>query len=140
VATGCLGCLGVVVLIAALVAGGFYALTRGPVEAVRGQLAEIKRGDMETAYARLSEGTRARISREGFERALAEHPTLQQHTDALFGFPSGSVQVVDARAEVNGVLVAPGGAREEAAFVLVREGGEWKIQSIRIGGQAAVDG
>jgi hypothetical protein len=140
IATGCLGCLGIVVLIAAVVAGGFYAMTRGPVDAVRGQLAEIKRGDLEQAYSRLSEAARARTSPEDFQRALVEHPALQQHGDALFGFPSGSVNVSNARAQVSGYLVAAGGAREEAAFELVREAGAWKIETIRVGGQTAVGG
>lgn len=127
-------------LIAAVVAGGFYALTRGPVEAVRDQLAEIRRGELEQAYARLSQAARARITREDFERALARHPTLRQHTDAQFWFPNGSVHVVNARAEVKGFLVSPDGAREEAGFELVREGGAWKISSISIAGRAALDG
>jgi predicted component of type VI protein secretion system len=139
VASGCLGCLGIVVLIAALVAGGFYALTRGPVDAVRGQLAEIKRRDMDEAYARLSEAVSARTSRDAFARAVAEHPALQQHTDARFSFPDGSVHVANARAEVKGFLVTPGGAREPAAFELVHEGGAWRIEAIRIDGQAVLD-
>jgi hypothetical protein len=138
VATGCVGCLGLVVLVGAVVVGGFYMMTRGPVEAVRVQLDEIKRGDLEDAYRRLSQATQARLSREDFERLVAAHPALGQHTGAQLGFPHG-VEIVNARAEVKGVLVAPGGAREEAVFTLVREGGEWKTDSILIGGQPALD-
>jgi hypothetical protein len=139
VATGCVGCLGLVVLLGVIVACGFYMMTRGPVDAVRVQLDEIKRGDLEGAYGRLSEATRTRLSREDFERLVAAHPALGQHTGAQLGFPHG-VEIVNARAEVKGVLVAPGGAREEAVFELVRESGEWRIESIAIGGQPALDG
>jgi hypothetical protein len=139
VATGCVGCLGLVVLLGVIAAGGFYMMTRGPVEAVRIQLEEIKRGDLEGAYGRLSQATRTRLSREDFERLVAAQPALGQHTGQQLGFPHG-VEIVNARAEVKGVLIAPGGAREEAVFTLVHEGGEWKIESIVIGGQPALDG
>jgi hypothetical protein len=58
---------------------------------------------------------------------------LREHTDGLFWFPEGSVHVVNDRAEVKGVLVSQGGAREEAMFDLVKEAGEWKISRIRLG-------
>jgi hypothetical protein len=140
VATGCLGCLGIVVLLGVLAAGGFYMMTRGPVDAVMRQVDEIRRGDLDRAYARLSESARARVTREDFAALVAGEPALGQHKGAQFGFPRGSVQVVNARAEVSGSIVGPDGAREDAVFTLVREGGEWKIDAILIGGRPALEG
>jgi hypothetical protein len=140
VATGCVGCLGIVVLLGVLAAGGFYMMTRGPVDAVIRHVDEMKQGDLDGAYARLSQSARARLTREDFARLVAEQPALGQNAGAQFGFPHGSVEVVNARAEVKGSLVGPGGAREEAAFTLVREGGEWKVDAILIGDRPALDG
>jgi len=136
-ATGCCGCLGLVVLLAVLGGGAFYVMFRGPVEAVREQLAEIKQGELEQAYSRLSDEARARWSRDDFERLVSQHPVLREHTDAMLWPPQASVNVVNDRAEVKGVLVAPGGMRQEAAFDLVKEHGAWKVLSIRVGGGGA---
>lgn len=133
-ATGCCGCLGLVAVLAAVIGGSLYFMTRGPVDAVRSQLAEIKQGQLDRAYARLSSEARTNMSGEDFARLVSEHPALREHTDALFWFPEGSVHVANDRAEVTGVLVSPGGAREEAAFELVKEAGEWRILRIRVGG------
>jgi hypothetical protein len=137
VATGCCGCLGLVILLAAVIGGGIYMMTRGPVDAVRSQLADIKQGRLDEAYARLSSEARTNLSREDFDRLVVEHPALREHTDALFWFPEGSVHVVNERAEVKGVLVAPEGAREDAVFELVKEAGEWRILSIQVGSSAS---
>jgi hypothetical protein len=110
-----------------------YFMTRGPVDAVQAQLAEIKRGRLDEAYARLSSEARGEMSPEAFEQLVAEHPALREHTDARFGFPEGSVNVTNDRAEVKGALVSPGGAREPAVFELVKEAGAWRIVRIRVG-------
>lgn len=133
IATGCVGCLGIVVLIATLIGGGFYVMTRGPVDAVRGQLAEIRQGQLDQAYARLSTQARSEMSREDFAQLVDEHPALRAHSDALFWFPEGSVNVVNDRATVKGSLVSPDGTRVKAEFELVREAGAWKISGIRLG-------
>jgi predicted component of type VI protein secretion system len=133
VATGCLGCLGLVVLLAAVIGGGFFYMTRGPVDAVQAHLAEIRQGQLDEAYARLSSEARVEMSPESFARLVGEQPALRDHTEARFGFPEGGVSVTNDRAEVKGSLVTPGGDRQAAVFELVKEAGEWKIVRFHIG-------
>ena len=88
---------------------------------------------------RLSESARTRLTLEDFRQRLEAQPALGQPASVQIGFPHGSVQVVNARAEVAGVLVGPGGASEKAVFTLVHEGGEWKTDAIVIGGLPALE-
>jgi hypothetical protein len=131
IATGCFGCLTLVVLFVALIAGGIYFSARGPSDAVKGELADIRQGKIDEAYARLSEGYRARLTREDFERGIAAHPVLRDSSEGHFW--SWSVHVVNNRGRVTGKL-GSGPAQEDAAFGLTKEGGAWKISSIAVGG------
>lgn len=132
IATGCFGCLTLVVLFVALIGGGLYLSTRGPSDAVKSELADIRTGKIDDAYARLSEGYKARLTREDFERALAAHPVLRDSSEGHFW--SWSVHVVNDRGRVTGKLGSSGASQEDAAFGLAKESGVWKISSIAIGG------
>jgi hypothetical protein len=131
-ATGCFGCLTMVVLAIALIGGGIYFSTRGPVDAVKAELADIRQGKLDEAYARLGEDYRARLSRQDFERAVMVRPGLKDSPDAKFW--SWSVKVVNDRGRVTGKVGGTSGPREDAAFGLVKESGQWKISSFDVGG------
>jgi hypothetical protein len=129
---GCGGCLTVIVLAVVVIAGGFFVFFKGPVDAVQAQIGEMRAGEIDKAYARLSEDYRARLSRDAFARLVAEHPGLKENAEAGFWPPSGSVHVVNAEASVSGTLVSTGGAREQISCELVKEHGEWKISALRV--------
>jgi hypothetical protein len=131
-ATGCFGCLTMVVLAIALIGGGVYFSTRGPVDAVKAELGDIRQGKLDDAYARLSEDYKARLAREDFERAVAAHPGLKDSPDAKFW--SWSVHVVNDRGRVSGKVGGASGPREDAGFGLKKESGQWKISSFDVGG------
>lgn len=129
---GCGGCLTVSVLFVALLLAGFYYFMRGPVDTVEAQIGEIRAGDLDKAYARLSESYRARVSRDAFARLVAEHPGLKENAETSFWPPSGSVSVVNDTARISGSLVSASGSREQIRYELVREGGAWKISALRV--------
>ena len=132
IVTGCFGCLTMVVLFVALIAGGFYVWTRGPVDVVNAELSDLRQGKSDDAYARLTSQYQARLSRADFERALAAHPALADSREPRF--LSWSVHVVNDRGRVNGTLTSASGPQESAVFLLLKESGGWKIASIQIGG------
>lgn len=131
-ALGCGGCLTMVILFVAVLAGGAFYFMKGPVDAVQAQLAEIRSGDLGKAYARFSEGYRARSSPEEFALFVVEHPALKDYAEARFWPPSGTVRILNDRASLKGTIVSTSGAREEALYELAREGGEWKISALRL--------
>jgi hypothetical protein len=125
---GCGGCLLLVVLLFAAIGGGVFYATRGPVEAVRAQLAEIRGGRLDAAYDHyLSASYRARVSREQFAELIARHPALKSNADSTFT----SRHIENDTARVSGSLTGSGGEKEPVAYGLVKEGGGWKIASIR---------
>jgi hypothetical protein len=130
IAVGCCGCLVLVALIAAGAVSFAFFATQEPVAAVRAQLAELRSGQTEAAYARLSEEFRSRLSPEEFESFVEHTPALRQATDSTF--PSRSVDT--SRAKISGVLTTPRGM-VEASYELVKEGGAWRIASLTVGGQ-----
>jgi hypothetical protein len=132
IATGCFGCLTMVLLLVALIGGGIYFSTRGPADAVKSELGDIRLGKLDDAYARLSEDYKARLSRGDFERAVALHPGLKDAPDVRFW--SWSVHVVNDRGRVTGKVGAVSGPPEDAVFGLAKESGTWKISSIALGG------
>jgi hypothetical protein len=135
--TGCFGCLTMVVLSVALVAGGCYVWTRAPVDAVNAELRDLRQAKVDDAYARLASQYKARLSRPDFERAIAGHPALAGSSEP--GFWSWSVHIVNDRGRVSGKLTSASGQQETAVFALVKESGEWKIASIQLG-DSDIDG
>ena len=131
-ATGCFGCLTIVVLFVALIGGGLYFSTRGPADAVKNELGDIHQGKLDDAYARLSEDYKARLSRQDFERGVAAHPSLKDSPEGRFW--SWSVHVANDKGRVTGRVGAASGQAEAAVFGLAKESGVWKISSIALGG------
>jgi hypothetical protein len=124
---GCTGCLTMIVLFLGLIGGGVYFLSQGPANAVRAQLGEIRNGNLDAAYARLSQAAREQVSREQFELLVESHPGLRDNTDSTF--LNRSVQNDTAR--LTGTLTALGGGKEAVTFELIHENGEWKVSTIR---------
>jgi hypothetical protein len=132
IATGCGGCLVLLVGFVLFLVGLPLLLSRGPVEAVRAQLAELKSGQTDAAYARLTSSYREVVSREAFAGFVLRHPSLKDNADSTF--LSRSIQ--NDRAELGGYLVAAGGQREDARYRLEKEGGDWKVASIEVASEA----
>lgn len=114
-------------LFAGVIGGGVFYMTREPVAAIKTQLAEIRDGRLDDAYARLSIAYRARLSREGFAELLEKHPALSDNADASFW--NRSLENDEMR--LSGTLTARSGAKEKVVLELVREQGEWRISAIR---------
>jgi pSer/pThr/pTyr-binding forkhead associated (FHA) protein len=129
VATGCCGCMVLVIALVALIGGAAFHLTADAVAAVRGQLAELKAGDIDAAYARFSDEYKSRVSREEFEVLVSRHAALRDNADSTFWKRS----IENDKGAISGVLTSTSGARETVSYRLVREGGTWKIADIELG-------
>jgi FHA domain-containing protein len=129
---GCCGCLGVVVAVIALIGGAAMFATRGAVEAARAQLAEIKAGNMDAAYGRMSDSYRQSHTAADFTAFVARHPGLKENSDSTFT----TRNVQNDQAHLEGYLMAASGAKETVAYELVKAG-EWKIDDIKFEGESA---
>lgn len=126
---GCCGCLVLVLIFLGIVGGGAFYMTSGAVEAVRAQIADIKKGDLAAAYGRMSEDYRAQHSMDEFVSFVDRHPSLKENTDSTF--MSRNVQNNTAR--IAGTLTGAAGAKEEVTYTLIKEGGGWRITDIEFG-------
>jgi hypothetical protein len=119
--------LALIALFAGVVGGGVFYMTREPVKVIETQLAEIRSGRLDAAYARLSGAYQASLTREAFAQMIEKHPALKDNADASFW--NRSLQNDQMR--LSGTLTARSGAKEKVAYELHRENGEWKIGAIR---------
>jgi pSer/pThr/pTyr-binding forkhead associated (FHA) protein len=125
---GCCGCLLLVLLLAGALTGGLYVFTQGAAEGARATLRQIKRGDVDGAYAGLAPSLKAEMSREEFEALIERHPALKNNADATFW----SRSVTNDRATLSGVLTPDGGGPPERVTIeLHRDGGVWKISRMK---------
>jgi hypothetical protein len=131
---GCCGCLLLGMAIAAAIFGAAWCATSAPVEAVRAQLTELKAGQVDAAYARLSQSLQAQMSKEDFAAFVASHPGLGQHADSTFM----NRKVENGVARISGYLTSTTGTREEVEYELIKEGGGWVISAIRFAGDVNV--
>jgi hypothetical protein len=118
--------LAVVIVLAVVI--GFWA-TSGLVDTIDRQLAAIKRGDMQAAYAENAIALRDRISLADFETFVKRYPALHRNADRSFNsrsFQGGS-------GEVKGTLTDDRGAVMPVQYRLVKENDVWRILSIRLG-------
>jgi hypothetical protein len=136
VAGGCCGCLLLLAILAGVIGGGVWFATSAIVDVVRAQIEDVKKGDMDAAYARMSEGYRSSNSREDFVALVEAHPSLRQNTDSTFS----SRNVSNDTGTIGGTLTG-GGTTERVTYTLVKEAGAWKISGIEFpddpGGGAA---
>jgi hypothetical protein len=126
IATGCCGCLTLLLATVALFVGGVIALSAEPVKVVRAQLEDVKAGRMDEAYAKLSASYQAQVSRGEFELFVEQHPGMKDNSDSTFLHRNVSGDT----ARIAGYLTSSTGIREPVAYGLVSEGGEWRISSI----------
>jgi len=119
-----------VVAFVALIGGAAFHMTADAVAAVRGQLAELKAGNIDAAYARFSEDYKARVSREEFEVLVSRHAALRENADSTFWKRS----IENDKGAISGVLTSTSGAHETVSYHLVKEGGAWKISDVEFGG------
>jgi len=129
---GCCGCLVLVAAFVALIGGAAMFATRGVVEAVRAQLTQIKAGDMEGAYARMSDSYRATHSSADFAAFVGRHPGLKENSDSTFT----TRNVNNDKGHLEGYLMAASGAKETVTYELVKSG-DWKIEDIKFEGESA---
>jgi len=134
--TGCCGCLLLLLIGIGLIGGAAYFMTGDAVAAARSQLHELKSGDIDAAYARLSSSAQARMSKAAFEAFVSRHPGLRENTDSTFW----SRSVKNDTATLSGLLTSASGTRERVSYELVKEGGTWKISSIDVEGDSAGGG
>lgn len=132
-----LGCGGLLLLM--LLAGGLIGLLvykaagamQAPVDEVKAQLADVKAGNLDAAYARLAPAYQAEVSKEEFQAFVGKHATFGQNKDTTFNNRSLANDV----ASISGSLEAVSGESEDASFKLQKQGGAWKVTAIEVGGE-----
>jgi hypothetical protein len=130
IATGCCGCMLLVIALVAVIGGAAFHMTADAVAAVRGQLADLKAGNTDAAYERFTEDYKARVSREEFEVLVSRHAALRDNADSTFWKRS----IENDKGTISGVLTSTSGAHETVSYRLAKEGGAWKIADIEFGG------
>jgi hypothetical protein len=124
--------LGVVlagVVVIGLIAGTAFWATSGLVEPVERQLAALKAGDIEAAYAETSSAFRQGTPIEDFRKFVDKYPILRNA--ASHSLTSRSIE--SGIGTVSGSLIATGGALTPISFQLVKEADAWKIVNIKLG-------
>src|SRR5512143_2441681 len=125
VAIGCCGCLLLVALLIAVIGGGAYMATKPASNAAQTWLGEVRQSRMDEAAAGLSSEYRARATPEELQ-ALAE--AIQRSKDATFYQRS----IDNDKAVLKGVLTG-GGTPRPITIHLLKEGGAWKVDDVRLG-------
>jgi hypothetical protein len=125
---GCCGCLLLGFVLAGVMGGSVFFMTQAPVAAVREQLQALKARDEAKACSYLASA--ASLDCERLKELAVEHPALGENKDSTFWNRS----VNNNQAKLNGVLVSDGGKQEPVTFMLVSEGGAWKVVDIRFEG------
>jgi hypothetical protein len=127
IAIGCCGCLLAVILIGGLLGGSVFVMTKGASDAVQAHLELVREGEIEAAYAGLSDELRAQLSLQDYERLIAGHDALRENADATFF----SRSVENDEAVLRGVLTTAAGQPEPVTIELVKRDGAWQITAIR---------
>lgn len=136
-----LGCGGLLLLMLLAGAGIGYAVYKGaqavmaPGNEVKAQLAEVKAGNLDAAYARLATPYQQEVSKEEFQAFAAKHSSFGQNATASFS----SNSIANQTASVSGSLTAVSGESEDASFKLVKQGDTWKVTAIEVGGDRPED-
>ena len=128
IASGCCGCLTIVILAALLVMVVVRAMTGPAVETVERHMEALRRGDLPTAYGQLSDELRARMNPGDYEAFVTDVPVLRQNTE---------VRITERSWRSEGVLVttdvtSASGMQRSVAFRVIKEDGAWKIADIDV--------
>lgn len=120
---------GLAVVIGVIVWFALWA-TSGIVEVAERQLAALKAGNMDAAYAETSEQFRQQTPVDAFTAFVNQYPILKEH--ASHSFSNRSIN--NGVGELNGTLTAPSGGVTTIQYRLVKENDAWKVLYLNIGG------
>ena len=126
IVTGCCGCLLLGALLVAVIGGGAFMATRPAANAAQTWLSEVRTNQMDAAAAGLSSEYRGRLDEQGMQAVAA---VIQRSKDATFVQRS----IENDRAVLKGVLTGTGGPPQPITIHLVKEGGTWKVDDVRLG-------
>lgn len=122
---GGFGCLFVIAAIIAFVFTRFSGFAEGPSRTVRHHLSSINQGNVQTAYTDFTSDYKRRHPMDEFRKDLTlfsdQLPCRNSHVSR--------VSVANGKAEVGGTLTGRDGSLFPIQYELIREKGEWKIQS-----------
>jgi Domain of unknown function (DUF4864) len=110
--------------------GVVFWLTAGLIEPIQRQLDDLKRDDLQSAYAEMSNGFQNTISFEKFSEFIKSHPSLSHNMSHSF-----MSRKVDASGtgELRGSLTDERGGVLPIRYRLIKESGTWKILGIHLG-------
>jgi hypothetical protein len=93
---------------------------------VERQLAALKAGNLDAAYAETSQAFQQATTKEQFAAFVEQYPILKEA--ASWSFPNRSFE--NNVGKVSGMLTSSGGAVTTVDYDMLYEGGTWKIQGI----------
>jgi len=103
--------------------------TSGLIEPVERQLAALKAGNIDAAYAETASAFRQGTSRQDFQKFVDRFPILRNAASQTLTNRSVENEV----GTVSGSLIAADGALTPISFQLVEEDEAWKIVNINLG-------
>lgn len=118
---------GVIAVIVAIVYIALWA-TSGLIEPVERQLAALKAGNMEAAYAETSEAFKQATPMQSFTAFVDQNPILKD--TASHSFSSRSIN--NGIGVLEGQLTSSSGGVVPVKYQLVKENDAWKIQHIQL--------
>lgn len=128
---GVVSCLG---LCGACIGGGML-MTEGAVAQGTGFFGELREGNMEQAYERMSETYRSENDLAAFRQTVESTPMLTQHAEATFAGRNINSFDGQTRVRLTGMLTSPeGNATFEMSCSQVGE--LWFIEAVSIQGEA----
>jgi hypothetical protein len=99
------------------------------IEPIDRQLAALKAGNIDAAYAETSEAFRQGTSKDDFAKFVDTFPILRNAASRSFTSRSIEGDV----GTVSGSLIASDGALTPITYQLVKENGAWMIVNIKLG-------
>lgn len=120
---------GAAVVIGAIVWIALWA-TSGIVEVAERQLAALKAGNIEAAYAETSEQFRQQTPLDAFTAFVDQYPILKEHASHSFA----NRKIENNVGELSGSLTSSTGGVTPIQYRLVKENDAWKIIYLNIGG------
>jgi hypothetical protein len=104
------------------------SMTNVLIEPVARQLAALKAGDMDSAYAETSEAFRQATTKEAFGKFVDEYPILRDAAD--HSFPTRNIN--NNEGYLRGSLTSSTGGVTPIEYRLVKENGFWKVIYINV--------
>lgn len=118
---------GLIAVVAIIVWFALWA-TSGLIEPIERQLAALKAGDMNAAYAETSEAFKGATSLEQFTTFVDQYPILKDAVSHSFSNRS----ITNGVGEVSGSLTSSTGGVIPISYQLVKENDVWKIMFIKV--------